>query len=193
MKKNKIVALALSGALLVGATALGTFAYFTDVAQADANLVITTGTLTTTVEKDNEWKVVGDSEITNNTESNNYINVRPGDSFEKTITIKNTGSLQQKLIKEIQGVTEETARYFDVDLSDADKLDGYVLKSGESVDVKIKATLRPELANEYLDINGNELHKNQNHKFNMNDLNKVNGEETPLIKVETTQVNNTKK
>lgn len=207
MNKKKIMGLALSGALLVGAASLGTYAYFTDVAQVDANLVIQTGTLKTEAQNNDVWKVVdgtgvNESEITNKNATNNFKNVRPGDWFEKTVTIKNVGTLKQKLIVEQSDIPGTIEKYFNVDIKDlAAELEGKVLEpegqDGDSITVDIKAQLKPELANEYTDSEGEE-HKNQDYTFDMTELSKqVNDaggdlEETPLIKIETTQVNNPK-
>ncbi|MEG0307967.1 MAG: TasA family protein [Clostridium sp.] len=99
MKKKKVISLLIASVLVVGG-AVGTYAWFTDSEVASANLVINTGTLK--IDKDtasDNW-VVSDgnnSEIENKSETNNYTNVRPGDSFERTFTIQNTGSLSQTI------------------------------------------------------------------------------------------------
>ncbi|MEG2289838.1 MAG: TasA family protein [Clostridium sp.] len=99
MKKKKVISLLIASVLVVGG-AVGTYAWFTDSEIASANLVINTGTLK--IDKDtasDNW-VVSDgnnSEIENKSETNNYTNVRPGDSFERTFTIQNTGSLSQTI------------------------------------------------------------------------------------------------
>ncbi|MEG0132861.1 MAG: TasA family protein [Clostridium sp.] len=99
MKKKKVISLLIASVLVVGG-AVGTYAWFTDSEIASANLVINTGTLK--IDKDtasDNW-VVSDgnnSEIENKSEANNYTNVRPGDSFERTFTIQNTGSLSQTI------------------------------------------------------------------------------------------------
>lgn len=107
MKKNKIAALALSGALLVGATALGTFAYFNDTAKTSNNLVVTTGTLRLGSEE-SDWYVcdLSDGDSKNETDlkteskkldENKFENVRPGDTFKKYSKFKNNGTLKQRL------------------------------------------------------------------------------------------------
>ncbi|CUP49059.1 Uncharacterised protein [Turicibacter sanguinis] len=118
MKKNKTMAYALAVALLVGGTFVGTKAWFSDQVTTDNGIIITMGTLNlelieNNAEKEGEnlgWKLFRDEEVINDSlgtkkesdeDSKNgdikkqHLNIRPGDYFEKTFTVKNTGSLDQ--------------------------------------------------------------------------------------------------
>lgn len=108
MKKNKTVAFMLAATLMVGGTFLGTKAWFTDTETSSNNLVVTTGTLDLTVTDNEGWvrKSTDSTGQANHTESlesakdetnTSFTNVRPGDYFEKEITVTNTGTLKQKL------------------------------------------------------------------------------------------------
>lgn len=112
MKKNKTIAFMLAATLLVGGTFLGTKAWFTDTATVDNSLVVTMGSFDLVVTENSQeegeqiggWELVrtGDQESkpegnVNGTKNTNFTNIRPGDYFTKTYTIKNNGSLDQKL------------------------------------------------------------------------------------------------
>lgn len=111
MKKNKIVAFAIAGALLVGGTFAGTKAWFTDSATEKSDLVITTGNIDVETIVRDEWTsgyleekegagIVATKDDTTEAKPDGkggFTNVRPGDKFFKTIAVKNNGSLAQKL------------------------------------------------------------------------------------------------
>lgn len=101
MRKNKTIAYALAATLLVGGTFAGTKAWFTASGEVDSGLVVTTGSMGLEVTEENNWTVItpkGDkTEITNKDNKNDFKNVKPGDDFEKSVTIKNIGSLNQVL------------------------------------------------------------------------------------------------
>lgn len=111
MKKNKIVAFAMAGALLVGGTFAGTKAWFTDSATEKSDLVITTGTIELETTVRDEWTpgyleykegagIVATRDNTTEAKPDGkggFTNVRPGDKFFKTIEIRNIGTLAQKL------------------------------------------------------------------------------------------------
>ncbi len=101
MKKNKTIAYMLAATLLVGGTFVGTKAWFTASGTVDSGLVVTTGSMGLSVTEEDNWTIVtpdGDrTEITNQGAKNNFENVKPGDDFEKQVTITNTGSLNQVL------------------------------------------------------------------------------------------------
>ncbi|MGL4570490.1 MAG: hypothetical protein ACRCVJ_05460 [Clostridium sp.] len=111
MKKNKIVAFAMAGALLVGGTFAGTKAWLSDKATEKSDLVITTGNIDVETTVRDEWTpgyleykegagIVAIRDNTTEAESDGnggFKNVRPGDKFFKTIEIRNTGTLTQKL------------------------------------------------------------------------------------------------
>ncbi len=141
MKKNKTIAYMLAATLLVGGTFVGTKAWFTASGTVDSGLVVTTGTMGLSVTEDNNWKVVtpgGITEITNQDAGNNFENVKPGDIFEKTVTITNTGSLNQILTVSKADPTK-TDDNFTVTVEGLDELNGKTLeaKNGEAT-FKIK-------------------------------------------------------
>lgn len=102
MNKKKIATLLLVGTLVVSGGVLGTKAWFTSKADATSNLRVTMGTLKLENVGDDIWTVENKenidtdmvTEIDNPNENNDYTNVRPGDKFVKTVTLKNVGSLR---------------------------------------------------------------------------------------------------
>lgn len=97
MKKNKTIAFMLAATLLVGGTFLGTKAWFTDSAEASNDLIITMGNVDLLVEEGpwvNENKNT-EADQSKNSQGNIFMDVKPGDSFRKKVTIKNNGSLKQ--------------------------------------------------------------------------------------------------
>ncbi|MGG7078450.1 hypothetical protein [Clostridium sardiniense] len=111
MKKNKIVAFAMAGALLVGGTFAGTKAWFTDSATEKSDLVITTGNIDVDTITPDGWlpgnlqdipgqgmQPVEDKETeADKNDKGEFTNVRPGDKFYKRVRVENKGSLSQKL------------------------------------------------------------------------------------------------
>ncbi|MEG1256109.1 TasA family protein [Clostridium sp.] len=112
MSKKKVIALLMTGVLVVGG-AVGTYAWFTDSEIASANLIINTGTLK--IDKDetsDNWTVSNNNntEIDNKDGLNNFTNVKPEDSFERTFTVKNTGTLTQKISSHAMTPKEFTSK-----------------------------------------------------------------------------------
>ena len=99
MNKKRLATLLLLACLTIGGAAVSTYSWFTAKTQATANLTIKTGTLNTEIQNDDKWVLEskGTSEVNNKDATNNFQNVRPGDAFVKTVTIRNIGSLKQKL------------------------------------------------------------------------------------------------
>lgn len=109
MKKNKTVAYALAATLLVGGTFLGTKALFTDKVDVAGELKISTGDVDIDVIEDTSWKLIrlgNDSNTGTNNDSGdklNFDNLKTGDKIERTVKVKNDGTLKAQL--EL-GVTE---------------------------------------------------------------------------------------
>lgn len=109
MKSKKIMGLLLAGTIFVGATAYGSNAWFTDTATTDANISITMGNLDIELDElpeDEQWWIKegtttetdeenGDYEFENGTDY--FSNVRPGDTFTRTIPVVNEGTLKAKV------------------------------------------------------------------------------------------------
>ncbi|MGL5378481.1 SipW-dependent-type signal peptide-containing protein, partial [Clostridium sp.] len=102
MKSKKLMGLLLAGALLVGATGAGSYAYFTDAVSTDANLTVAMGNLDIEIEEpaaDEQWWVKAPTESWDEdfAPTDWYSNVRPGDQFTRTVKVTNAGSLAAKL------------------------------------------------------------------------------------------------
>lgn len=99
MQKNKIISIILGMLLIGGGTLAGTKAWLKDQNRVNNDLVITTGSFKLDVEVQDKWQIVEseDTEITNKDDNNEFKNVRPGDQFKKTVTLKNSGSLAQQV------------------------------------------------------------------------------------------------
>ena len=152
MINKKITALVLSGAILVGGLGLGTYSWFTSSAKATANLKIHTGTLKVEASNDDKWAVQntsisdGDlkSEVTNPKATNDFENVRPGDSFVKFVTFTNKGTLKQRVHFEI---SKDLGQYYSKLHISVPKEQDTVLEPGHSKSVKIKIDVPTDLTN----------------------------------------------
>ena len=142
MNKKRVATLLLLACLTIGGAAVSTYSWFTASVKSSANLIIKTGTLTSEIANDDKW-VLEDktgSEVKNKDANNSFENVRPGDSFVKTVTIKNTGSLKQKLtFTTSTALPDSIKNIFNVEITGA--------KNGElnpngTIDVKVKLTLK---------------------------------------------------
>lgn len=135
MKKNKTIAYALAATLLVGGTFAGTKAWFTASGEVDSGLVVTTGSMGLEVNSEKNWTVIEEdgyqTEITNKTNGNDFKNAKPGDTFEKIVTIKNTGSLNQVLEVSGGSIDNKKNENFTVTLEGLDKIQG-VLNAGSN-------------------------------------------------------------
>lgn len=135
MKKNKTIAYALAATLLVGGTFAGTKAWFTASGEVDSGLVVTTGSMGLEVNSEKNWTVIEEdgyeTEITNKTNGNDFKNAKPGDAFEKIVTIKNTGSLDQVLEVNGGSIDNTKNKNFTVTLEGLDKIQG-VLSAGSN-------------------------------------------------------------
>lgn len=142
MNKKRLAILLLVGCLTIGGAAVSTYSWFTAKTQATANLIIKTGTLTTSISNDDKWVLEDktNSEITNKDAQNSFENVRPGDAFTKTVTVTNTGSLKQKLTFTTSTTLPDSIKdIFDVEITGANN--GNLNPNG-TIDVIIKLTLK---------------------------------------------------
>lgn len=163
MNKRKMVSILVGILLVSGGTFLGTKSYLKDTKEVRNDLIITTGTLEVVVEDNLNWKVVDEegTEISNASEGNKFRNITPGDSFEKTIKIKNNGSLSQKIKVNRPFSIAYKADIFSVDDKELEKLDGKTLAPGKSEEFSIKVSTNPvamtEKAHQNLTIDFNEI------------------------------------
>ena len=157
MNRKKIASLVLSAAILIGAAGFGAYSWFKSTATLDPNLIIQTGTLAITPQGESDWEV---QSVTNNNEdlktevtdvnvSNNFENVRPGDSFTKIVTFKNTGTLKERVKFEINKeiINDKYKGLFDVKVTntgDGEIPKEVVLKKNGIQKVKIVVTLSGE-------------------------------------------------
>ncbi|GEM_PF-2908245 len=98
--KKKGIILLIAVMLLVGGS-IGSYAWFTRNVEINPNLVIKVGTfeLEDVTPKDPKWEFISEGNETRQVEEGvDFVNVKPGDYFTKTFSIKNTGSLNQKLL-----------------------------------------------------------------------------------------------
>lgn len=179
MKKNKTIAYALAATLLVGGTFVGTKAWFTASGEVDSGLVVTTGTMGLKVTEEDNWTVTtlaGDkTEITNKDNSkNNFLNVKPGDTFKKEVTVENTGSLRQ-ILEVSQAESTKTDNNFDVTIDGLDDLKNAELGKGESKKFTIKVATNVEnMHSNDVDIekdsSGTPIHDDEGKEFNLKNV-----------------------
>ena len=155
MKKNKTVAYIMAAALLIGGAGLGTKALFSDSATANGNdLKITMGNLHIKA-SESDWKVTsGDgTEVKQGDASNKFTNVKPGDSFEKTVILDNEGSLDQMVT--ISGGTLKEGKNISSDVIIDNGLDkqvkegAFLLKEGGHTEFKITVKVNENVFGEY--------------------------------------------
>lgn len=161
MSKKRIISLALAGVLLLGGGVLGTRAYFKAKSDVDANLVIKTGTLKVAKENDSKWEYKGVVEEVDENEidaatkdvikvsekTNSFDVVKPGDVFEKVVTITNTGDLHER-IKAVKVQGQELESLYNVfDIKMEGLTDSKILAPNETMDIKITATLKSTITN----------------------------------------------
>lgn len=190
MKSKKLMGLLLAGSILVGATGAGSYAYFTDAVKTDANLTIAMGNLDIEIEEaaaDEQWWVRGETESWDEdfAPTDSYANVRPGDTFERTVKVINAGSLKAKLdvaiadmagIEVAPGVT--FGQVFDFTSSASGEV---VLEKGEELDVQLVLTVKTDLGNDLNANNGSE----DLHEINIDEL----LADTQFITITANQVN----
>jgi len=161
MRKNKTLAFALAATLLVGGTFVGTKAWFTETKTVNSGLVISTGSIDLTVTS-TEWQAIGTQESTKvvtedeGSKVTTFSNTRPGDSFEKTITIQNEGTLAQN-IKLSGGTLNDnvkdklTVQYFDANEKDINLAEESIqlnTTNNKSYTIKMKVSVKDDMANE---------------------------------------------
>lgn len=162
IKKTAIIILAFLAVIFT--SVFGSYAYFTSNASIKSNLIITTGNLKLEEVEGASWEYRGVVETdtynlydkalvdqSNSLEKDNFTLVKPGDKFVKTVTIKNTGSLTQKL--EIKDLSSEISN----DLAKFSIEDGLsnnvVLNPNEARSFTIVATITSSISNGENNIN----------------------------------------
>ena len=193
MKKNKTIAYMLAATLLVGGTFVGTKAWFSDQVTTDNGIKITMGTLDLELEETHTgkgenlvkgWQLVREGEAESNNVSFNgmvnkeFLNIRPGDKFERTITITNKGTLDQNVT--VTKTTEgQLSNLFELSVVNGSgelntNNSSFKLNSGDSKTVKLRLTPNAE----------NLVNNDYNHANHDNNLDQVqDGHEFDLKKV----------
>lgn len=112
VSRLKKLPLLLGTLLIVSVAAYGTRAYFSDSATQQGDIQLSLGTVDISTDKTSEWQytplTTGDNLDENNVKNEKlgesmtdkgkiYTNVRPGDSFVRTYSIQNTGTLDVKV------------------------------------------------------------------------------------------------
>lgn len=209
MKKNKAMAYALAATLLVGGTFTGTKAWFSDKVTTDNGIKITMGTLdleldeTKTVEGDTlikGWQLVRTREDTesktggrNGQIASSFVEIRPGDTFQRTFIVKNTGSLDQ-LVKVDNTASELNPEYknlFDLTITGADNLtDGNTFRLNAGATQEVTLILTPDASkidNKYNTKSESYEGSEDNYTFDLTKLGQItltgrqiNAEETQL-------------
>ena len=180
MKKNKTIGFMMAAVLLVGGTFMGTKALFTDKATASNDLVITMGNLDINT-KEEPWEVTTSTdtgtEVTK--EASKITDAKPGDRFLKKVTIKNDGSLNQKLDIKRTGDSDDYPNTIKVGQT-IEKLNGAVLEPGKSVDTYIEVAIDKNMGGEYEGKDSQNLSSKA--KFDFNKL-------TQMFEINATQTN----
>ena len=164
MKKNKTIAYMLAATLLVGGTFVGTKAWFSDKVSTDNGIKITMGTLdlelveTQTGEGENivkGWQLVRGPQDTDNESTtgpggrngeiaNEFKEIRPGDYFKRTITLKNTGSLDQ-LVSVAKSTQGTLGNLFTLELSGNENLNkNNEFRMNAGTETTLTLTLTPD-------------------------------------------------
>ena len=172
MKKIKnFYPLIVGVVLLVSVAAYGTRAYFSDSTEEQANIKLTLGNVEVKSES-SEWKyepnesasiyndqlqIEGNEEITNTEELGESVsikNVRPGDSFSKTFTITNNGTLDAtvEINQDITSELPEAYKPYVVTLKLKNSSEAYEEYVGEDIPNAIPANVAVLLAGEKAEL-----------------------------------------
>lgn len=151
MKKNKTIAYMLAATLLVGGTFAGTKAWFTDKDVVTNDIIIATGVLDVAVDGISDWSVLTDG--TEAMVNSGIINLKPEDQIGKHFTVKNNGSLEQKINVKMKGNTLENSAL--KIRTNIDELQNIILQPGESKIVQFNIEIDPnwEMQGETFDLN----------------------------------------
>lgn len=99
---KKIIALIVAATVVTGTGAFGTHAILTQDNTVKDNINITMGTLDVASYWTGNWAATSSVTEVNNTGAGlSYSNVKPGDTFERTIAIANRGTLQADVVASI--------------------------------------------------------------------------------------------
>lgn len=139
MKRIRLLFLAIVSVVVISAVVgVGTFALFSDSALNNANS-FQAGTLSIDVDKPGTWSV-------------NFENMAPGDTVSKTITVKNTGSLDLEFAT---SATRTGALFTGAGRATYALLNAYgTLAPGATQDVTVQVTLPLSAANSYQSAQG---------------------------------------
>lgn len=163
--RRKKLPLLLGALLIISVAAYGTRAYFSDSSTVQGDIQLSLGNVDITT-SDTEWaynsiastntgnQVIKEDNANlgkNNLVSNisdkgaiSYTNVRPGDSFTKTYTLKNTGSLDAIVnIKSNLDNNSYSGGPFSIKVNDLKNT--YKLNQGTSKDFTVTITVDPDL------------------------------------------------
>lgn len=209
MKSKKLMGLFLAAAVATGVLGAGTFGGFTDSATTEANITINMGNLDIQVDElpeDEQWWVKVGSETDEEEGGFNptdyFSNVRPGDTFTRTIPVENVGTLAAKTtleVADLSGTVVGTDKngnsvYFDQVFEFTAELKGEELTRGVLTEVVIERatlaeinlvlTVREDMDNEFNIANDDNTDLIDMITF---DLNEALG--TEFIKINATQVN----
>ena len=160
---KKFVSLTLISVLILGTTIYGTYSYFSSKVNVNSNIKITVGNLKLQEEGSTNWEYAGvaekgsyskfDKSLVDQAQGkdNNFTIVKPGDVFTKNVTVKNTGSLNERIT--IKDVSSEAGNGF-VEFSITDGLvQQAILKPGEAKTFIIKAQIRSSSSTGEIDPN----------------------------------------
>lgn len=156
-KKKKQLPLLLLALLFITAAAYGTRAYFTDDASQEADIKLTLGNLD--IENvESKWVYNGEGNTTlaysDGTEISNATdikNVQPGDSFTRTFTFINNGSLNQNVTidSDIPAKQATAENPFEVNVEPSITGNTTVLKTGETINFDVTITVPGITAGKY--------------------------------------------
>lgn len=122
MSKKKTIAYLIAGSLLIGGTFIGTKAWFTDGGTADNSLIVTMGSFNLDIienkdvkEQPTGWVLHRNGKpesIKTEANGHNFTNVKPGDQFIRTVTFKNSGTLNQRVTLDLSNFKGEVPSGF---------------------------------------------------------------------------------
>ncbi|WP_035052120.1 hypothetical protein [Carnobacterium pleistocenium] len=170
VNRRKKLPLLLGALLIISVAAYGTRAYFSDSSTVQGDIQLSLGNVDIKT-SDTEWAYssiagtnvenqvikenngdLGETIIASNTSGNDaisYTNVRPGDSFTKTYTLENSGSLEAtvNIESDFDFSILDNKSYSDGPFSIKvnDLKDTYTLKRNESKNFTVIITVDPDL------------------------------------------------
>ena len=135
-KRMRKLPVLLGALLMISIMAYGTRAYFTDSAKTDSNIQLELGNVAVGI-TDSGWKKENSesnkSKLGENKEITNFNKVKPGDKFKNTVTIKNNGTLKQKVDITFKEVNKNDYFLFTITDKKTDKAEGLSLLQGLAI------------------------------------------------------------